>query len=94
MSTAGSPMDMDMSYGGSFASANFSDDNAAGSGLTTSRAIFNLCTVHMNDVSWKSSIPLLFDKYESDLVQARSQLWFELSTRISSATYQRNSCGH
>jgi hypothetical protein len=26
-----------------------------------------------------------FDKYESDLVQARSQLWFELSTRISSA---------
>jgi hypothetical protein len=29
MST-GTPMDMDMSYGGSFASANFTDDNAAG----------------------------------------------------------------
>ncbi len=26
-----------------------------------------------------------FDKYESDLVQARSQLWFELTNRISSA---------
>jgi len=59
---------MDMSYGGSFASANFTDDNAAGSGSTSGRAISNLCTVHMNDVSWKSSIPLLFDQYETDWV--------------------------
>ena len=57
-------MDMDMSYGGSFASANFTDDNAAGSGSTVGRAITNLCTVHMNDVSWKTSIPHLFDCYE------------------------------
>lgn len=57
---------MDLSYGGSFASANFTDDNAAGSGPTTGRAITNLCTVHMNDVSWKSTIPFLFDQYETD----------------------------
>jgi len=61
-------MDMDLSYGGSFASANFTDDNAAGSGSTLGLAITNLCTVHMNDVSWKSSIPLLFDQYETDWV--------------------------
>ena len=66
--SAGTPMDMDMSYGGSFASANFTDDNAAGSGPTTSRAISNLSIVHMNDVSWKSSIPLLFDQYETDWI--------------------------
>jgi len=64
--SAGTPMDMDMSYGGSFASANFTDDNAAGSGSTIGHAITNLCTVHMNNVSWNQSLLPLFDQYEKD----------------------------
>jgi hypothetical protein len=57
-------MDIDMSYGASFAPAQFTDDNASGS--APFRAITNLCTVHMNDASqWHVQIQKLFDTYET-----------------------------
>jgi hypothetical protein len=66
MSTGGTPMDMDMSYGGYFAPAQFTNDNAAGSGPTTGLAISNLRTVHMNDAArWKEDIHAMFDTYET-----------------------------
>jgi hypothetical protein len=59
-------MDIDMSYGASFAPAQFTDDNASGSAPTPFRAITNLCTVHMNDASqWNVQIQKLLDTYET-----------------------------
>jgi len=54
-----------------YASANFTDDNASGSGFTHDRAISNLSVVHMNDAAlavspptWKDSLQILFQQYE------------------------------
>jgi hypothetical protein len=56
---------MDGPYLGSFASANFSDDNVAGSGSSEFRAISNLRTVHMMEANiWNRPIQTLFEMYE------------------------------
>ena len=55
-----------MSYGASFAPAQFTDDNASGLTPKPFRAITNLCTVHMNDASqWNVQIQKLLDTYET-----------------------------
>jgi hypothetical protein len=58
-------------YGFGYASANFTDDNASGSGSTNNRAISNLSVVHMNDAAnavppptWKDSLHTLFETYD------------------------------
>jgi len=58
-------------YGFGYASANFTDDNASGSGSTNNRAISNLSVVHMNDAAnavppptWKHSLNTLFETYD------------------------------
>jgi hypothetical protein len=62
-----SPLD----YGFGYASANFTDDNASGSGSTSNCAISNLSVVHMNDAAnavppptWKESLDTLYERYQ------------------------------
>ena len=59
-----------------YASANFTDDNASGSGSTNNRAISNLSVVHMNDAAnavaaptWKHSLNTLFETYDHKWLQ-------------------------
>ena len=63
-------------YGFGYASANFTDDNASGSGSTNNRAISNLSVVHMNDAAnavaaptWKHSLNTLFETYDHKWLQ-------------------------
>ena len=61
---------MDIPYAGSFASAQFTDDNVAGSGPTTFRTISNLTIVHMTEADhWQYNIKKIFDRYEEKWIE-------------------------
>jgi hypothetical protein len=81
---------MDISYTGGemFASAHFTDDDAAGSGPSVGRAITNLLVVHMNDAasySFTSTIKVLFDTYDEKWIEKMVKPVEELD-RVSQLT--------